>query len=61
MFNEFTNPLVVLYVPEKLFAKGIPITCSSIPLDCDYMFFLNNDKKALLFENRLKLYEVEAF
>lgn len=61
MFNEFTDPLVVLYVPEKLFAKGIPITCSSIPLDCDYMFFLNNDRKALLFENRLKLYEVEAF
>ena len=49
MFNEFTDPLVVLYVPEKIFAKGIPFTSSSVPLDCDYMFSLSTDGKALLY------------
>jgi len=61
MFNEFTDPLVVLYVPEKIFAKGIPFTSSSVPLDCDYMFSLSTDGKALLYGygNLLILNEVK--
>lgn len=57
MFSEFVDPWVVLYVPEKLFARGFPFINPSDYSDCDYIFPLTDDRKALLVNNTLILTE----
>ena len=59
MFNEFIDPWVVLYVPEKLFARGQPFIDSSDYSDCDYTFPLTEDRKALLVNNTIILTELK--